>query len=38
MPFYVEGQVAIVTGSGQGFGKEFAKRLLQQGIPYALSH
>jgi len=29
MPFDARGQIAIITGSAQGFGKEFAKRLLK---------
>ena len=37
MPFRAKGEVAIVTGSAQGFGKEFAKRLLQQEARVCLS-
>ena len=37
MPFDVRGQIAIITGSAQGFGKEFAKRLLRQGAKVCVS-
>ncbi len=37
MPFDVKNQVSIVTGSAQGFGREFAKRLLQNGAKVCLS-
>ena len=37
MPFDVGGQIAIITGSAQGFGKEFAKRLLQKGAKVCVS-
>lgn len=37
MPFDVGGQIAIITGSAQGFGKEFAKRLLQKGSKVCVS-
>jgi NAD(P)-dependent dehydrogenase (short-subunit alcohol dehydrogenase family) len=35
--FEVKGRISIVTGSAQGFGKEFAKRLLQNGAKVCLS-
>ena len=31
MPFDVKDQISIITGSAQGFGKEFAERLLKSG-------
>ena len=37
MPFDVRGAIAIITGSAQGFGKEFAKRLLRQGAKVCIS-
>ena len=37
MPFVVKDEVAIITGSAQGFGKEFAKRLLKQEAKVCLS-
>ena len=37
MPFQVKGEIAIITGSAQGFGKEFAKRLLRQQAKVCLS-
>ena len=37
MPFDARGQIAIITGSAQGFGKEFAKRLLRKGAKVCLS-
>ena len=33
----VKGRRAIITGSAQGFGKEFARRLLQDGCKVCLS-
>ena len=35
--FDVNGRRAIITGSAQGFGKEFAHRLLQKGCKVCLS-
>ena len=35
--YEVKGRRAIITGSAQGFGKEFAKRLLQKGCKVCLS-
>ena len=35
--YEVKGSYAIITGSAQGFGKEFAKRLLQKGCKVCLS-
>ena len=35
--YEVNGSRAIITGSAQGFGKEFAKRLLQNGAKVCLS-
>ena len=37
MPFEVKNEISIVTGSAQGFGKEFAKRLLAKGCKVCLS-
>ena len=37
MPFDVKDQISIVTGSAQGFGKEFAERLLKSGAKVCLS-
>ena len=37
MPYHVKGEVIIITGSAQGFGKEFAKRLLKQEAKVCLS-
>ena len=37
MPFAVKNEIAIVTGSAQGFGKEFAKRLLAKGAKVCIS-
>ena len=37
MPFDVKNELSIVTGSAQGFGKEFAKRLLTNGCKVCLS-
>jgi len=37
MPFVVKNEIAIVTGSAQGFGKEFAKRLLSNGAKVCIS-
>merc|ERR1712156_480564 len=37
MPFAVKNEIAIVTGSAQGFGKEFAKRLLVNGAKVCIS-
>ena len=37
MPFDIKNQVSIITGSAQGFGKEFAKRLLENGAKVCLS-
>ena len=37
MPFDVKDQITIVTGSAQGFGKEFAERLLKKGAKVCLS-
>ena len=37
MPFEVRNEIAIITGSAQGFGKEFAKRLLRNGAKVCLS-
>ena len=35
--FQTKDHVTIITGSAQGFGKEFAKRLLQLGAKVCLS-
>ena len=35
--YEVKGRRAIITGSAQGFGKEFARRLLQNGCKVCLS-
>ena len=35
--FDVRDQIAIITGSAQGFGKEFAKRLLRKGAKVCIS-
>ena len=35
--YEVNGSRAIITGSAQGFGKEFAKRLLQNGCKVCLT-
>ena len=37
MPFNVKNELVIITGSAQGFGKEFAKRLLKKGAKVCLS-
>ncbi len=37
MPFEVKSEICIITGSAQGFGKEFAKRLLQRGAKVCIS-
>lgn len=37
MVFDVRNEVAIVTGAAQGFGKEFAKRLLVNGAKVCIS-
>ena len=37
MPYIVKDKIAIVTGSAQGIGKEFAKRLLNNGARVCLS-
>ena len=37
MPYIVKNKIAIVTGSAQGIGKEFAKRLLNNGARVCLS-
>ena len=37
MPFEVKNKVAIITGSAQGLGKEFARRLLEKGGKVCLS-
>lgn len=37
MPFEVKNELVIITGSAQGFGKEFAKRLLKKGAKVCLS-
>lgn len=37
MPYIVKDKIAIVTGSAQGIGKEFAKRLLNNGGRVCLS-
>ena len=37
MPFDVRDQIAIISGSAQGFGKEFAKRLLRKGAKVCIS-
>jgi len=37
MPFEVKNEIAIITGSAQGFGKEFAKRLLAKGAKVCIS-
>ena len=35
--FDVKGKRAIITGASQGFGKEFAKRLVDQGCKVCMS-
>ena len=37
MPFNVKNKIAIITGSAQGFGKEFARRILEKGGKVCLS-
>ena len=37
MPYEVENKIAIITGSAQGLGKEFARRLLEKGSKVCLS-
>ena len=37
MPYEVENKIAIITGSAQGLGKEFARRLLEKGGKACLS-
>ena len=37
MPFLVKNEIAIITGSAQGFGKEFAKRLLANAAKVCIS-
>ena len=37
MPFEVKNKIAIITGSAQGLGKEFARRLLEKGGKVCLS-
>ena len=37
MPYIVKDKIAILTGSAQGIGKEFAKRLLNNGARVCLS-
>ena len=37
MPYIVKDRIAIITGSAQGIGKEFAKRLLNNGARVCLS-
>ena len=37
MSFDPKNKIAIITGSAQGFGKEFAKRLLAKGAKVCLS-
>ena len=36
-PYEVENKIAIITGSAQGLGKEFARRLLEKGSKVCLS-
>ena len=35
--FEISGRSAIITGSGRGFGKEFAKRLLEKGAKVCIA-
>ena len=37
MPFEVKNKIAIITGSAQGLGKEFARRFLEKGGKVCLS-
>ena len=37
MPFEVKNKIAIITGSAQGLGKEFARRVLEKGGKVCLS-
>ena len=37
MPFEVRNKIAIITGSAQGLGKEFARRILEKGGKVCLS-
>ena len=37
MGYNVQNQIAIVTGSARGFGKEFAIRLLERGAKVCIS-
>ena len=37
MPFVVRNKIAIITGSAQGLGKEFARRILEKGGKVCLS-
>ena len=37
MPFEVRNKISIITGSAQGLGKEFARRILEKGGKVCLS-
>ena len=37
MPFQVKDKIAIITGSAQGFGKEFGRVILRKGGKVCLS-
>ena len=37
MPFVARNKIAIITGSAQGLGKEFALRILEKGGKVCLS-